>query len=682
MLHILWQNCLPEKLLVERFHIATGFHPGQRTIIEQLVQGRRILAIQQTGWGKSLCYQMASLYYPHLTIVFSPLKALMRDQCQRCNDVYDIPSAIVSSDFSEAENDATLAQAVEGEIKVLYIAPERLSNRVWQNYVTQMRISMIVIDEAHCISTWGHDFRPDYRRIVRLLDAMPENTAVLALTATANKRVEADILQQMGIGVQVMRGTMLRSNLYLHVVCVQGDQEKLGYLAEMLPHSLGTGIIYTATRPDAEIVATFLQRQGLIAEYYHAGRENDVRQDIEQKLMTNQYKVVCSTNALGMGIDKRDIRFIIHYHIPGSPIQYYQEVGRAGRDGQVAQCILLYDPEDLRIQERFISHAKPASLQYKAILSLLEANSEGLGQNEIMRITGFSQTATRIVLKDLEDQDFIERDSKSRYIMLIDRPRQIDFADYDTIRQQKLRELSDVQNYALHHGCSMAYLTTYLGDPLGSACSACGQCQPTNFPTVQVSESIQEAAVRFLENEYLPQIEKRGTNKTPAHEAGWALSSHGTSRIGQLVRACKYENAGPFPLSLITRTVEVLHLRYPIAEINGIVSIPPTRSGTLVEDFARHVAAMVNIEYLPVLAKIRDTLEQKSLKNRLQKEDNVKGAFAIQSSELVAGQTLLLIDDIYDSGKMLQEVGRTLMRAGARVVYPLTITRTLHSDDQ
>jgi ATP-dependent DNA helicase RecQ len=682
MLHLSWQNCSPERLLVERFHITTGFHPGQRTIIEQLVQGKRILAIQQTGWGKSLCYQMASLYYPYLAIVFSPLKALMRDQCQRCNDVYDIPSAIVSSDFSEVENNATLRHAVEGEIKVLYIAPERLSNIAWQNYVSQMRISMIVIDEAHCISTWGHDFRPDYRRIVRLLDAIPENTAVLALTATANKRVEVDILQQMGMSVQVLRGSMLRSNLHLHVIHVQGDQEKLGFLAEILPYTLGTGIIYTATQRNAEMVAAFLQCQGLAAEYYHAGRDNDVRQEIEQKLMANHYKVVCSTNALGMGIDKRDIRFIIHYHIPGSPIQYYQEIGRAGRDGQVAQCVLLYDPEDLHIQEYFINHAKPASMQYETILSHLESNAGGLGQNEIMRITGLSQNATRIVLRDLQDQGFIERDAKNRYFADLDRPGQVDFSDYDIIRQQKLHELCDIQHYALHQGCYMAYLTTYLGDPFGSVCGICRQCQPTTFSTMQVSESVQEAALRFLEDEYLPQIEKRGTAKNPAHEAGWALSSHGTSRIGQLVRACKYENAGSFPLSLVTRTIDVLRTRYPIAEINGVVGIPPTRSGTLVEDFARQVAAMLNIEYLPVLVKVRDTLEQKSLKNRLQKEDNVKGAFAVQSPELVAGQTLLLIDDIYDSGKMLQEAGRTLMRAGARVVYPLTITRTLHSDDQ
>ncbi len=205
-----WRSIPPEQFLKERFHINTGFHPGQREIIEQLVQGQRVLAIQRTGWGKSLCYQMASLYCPHLTIVFSPLKALMRDQCQRCNNWYNIPSAIISSDFSEEENQATMEQAVAGNFKILYIAPERLDNANWQTHVTHMRISMIIIDEAHCISTWGHDFRPHYRRIVRLLSALPKNVPILALTATANKRVEQDVLQQIGEGVRVIRGTMQR----------------------------------------------------------------------------------------------------------------------------------------------------------------------------------------------------------------------------------------------------------------------------------------------------------------------------------------------------------------------------------------------------------------------------------------------------------------------------------------
>jgi ATP-dependent DNA helicase RecQ len=226
---VTWQSNPPEILLKERFHIATGFHPGQRDIIEQLVQGKRLLVIQRTGWGKSLCYQVASLYYPHLTLVFSPLKALMRDQCQRCNNIYTIPAAIVSSEFSAEENCATLAQAVEGHFKILFIAPERLDNADWQSYVPKMRISMIVIDEAHCISTWGHDFRPHYQRIVRLLAALPKNIPVLALTATANRRVEDDVLHQIGEGAQVIRGMMQRPNLYLNVEQLHGHREKLAF---------------------------------------------------------------------------------------------------------------------------------------------------------------------------------------------------------------------------------------------------------------------------------------------------------------------------------------------------------------------------------------------------------------------------------------------------------------------
>src|SRR5437868_396841 len=257
-----WQSQPPEAFLKERFHITPGFHPGQRTIIEHLVQGKRVLAIQRTGWGKSLCYQVASLYYPHLTLVFSPLKALMRDQCQRCNEVYAIPSAIVSSDFSEDENKVTLEHTVAGNFKLLFIAPERLDNFNWQTYVPTMRISMIVIDEAHCISTWGHDFRPHYRRIVRLLTALPKNTPILALTATANMRVEQDILQQIGEVARVIRGTMQRPNLYLNIETLKGDQGKLGYLAEILPYYPGTGIVYTATQNSAEMVAAFLLQQG------------------------------------------------------------------------------------------------------------------------------------------------------------------------------------------------------------------------------------------------------------------------------------------------------------------------------------------------------------------------------------------------------------------------------------
>jgi len=442
---------------------------------------------------------MASLYYPHLTLVFSPLKALMRDQCQRCNDSYGITAGIVSSEFSQEENRATLAQAVEGKLNILFIAPERLDNADWQSSVPHMRISMIVIDEAHCISTWGHDFRPHYQRIVRLLSALPANIPVLGLTATANARVEQDVLGQMGADTQVIRGTMWRPNLYLNVLELRGDREKLAYLAEFLPRLPGTGIIYTATKHDAEMVAAFLQQQGVQAEYYHARREEDVRQDIEQKFMANQYKVICSTNALGMGVDKPDIRFVIHYQIPASPIHYYQEIGRAGRDRKVSWCVLLFDAPDLAIQEHFIRSAKPEAKCYEFVMSLLQVIPQGL--HDLMRLTGYAQNVVEHVLFDLQEQRLIERNAKESTYTAVPGLVKVDFSAYDAVREQKQRELKDMQAYAQLRTCYMEYLTAYLGDAPGYACRTCGNCRSSNFPIIKYPERIHTAAVRFLEEE-------------------------------------------------------------------------------------------------------------------------------------------------------------------------------------
>ncbi len=674
------QGTAPEQLLKERFHIKTGFHAGQRDIIEQLRQGKRLLVIQRTGWGKSLCYQMASLYYPHLTIVFSPLKALMRDQCQRCNDVYGIPAGIVSSEFSPEENRSMLERAMKGQLKILFIAPERLDNDDWQRSITQMRISMIVIDEAHCISTWGHDFRPHYQRIMRLLSALPPTVPVLALTATANKRVEADVLAQIGAGAQVIRGTMQRPNLYLNVVELHGDREKLAYLAEFLPRLPGTGIIYTATKHDAEMVAAFLRQEGIEAEYYHAGRSDELRADIQQQFMENRYKVVCATNALGMGIDKPDIRFVIHFQVPGSPIHYYQEIGRAGRDGKVSWCVLLFDPADIHIQEYFIQNAKPEAKCYEFVLSLLRVTP--LGQRDLMRMTGYSQTTIEHVLFDLQEQRIVQRAAKERTYSLVPHIAQVDVGAYDAVREQKLRELQHMQDYARLGTCYMEFLTTYLGDEPGYACRACSNCRSSNFPVIRYSTRIYHLAAQFLEEDYLPHIERRGTKYRPEHEAGWSLSYHGSTRVGKQVRASKYEGAGLFPPGLVARAVEVIRARYPIEVIDGIVSVPPTKSGALVESFARQVAEHLDIAYLPVIDKVRQTSEQKSLSNWLQKKENVQAAFHVSSLEQVAGRVILAIDDIYDSGYMLREVGYTLMQAGAKAVYPFTITRTAHSDDQ
>ncbi|MGH2510789.1 MAG: RecQ family ATP-dependent DNA helicase, partial [Ktedonobacteraceae bacterium] len=378
-----------------------------------------------------------------------------------------------------------------GQLKILYIAPERLDNLSWQEYVRQMRISMVVIDEAHCISTWGHDFRRHYSRIVHLLEAFPANTPVLALTATANQRVEQDILQQIGQNTLVVRGSMRRPNLHVNVINLSEDQEKLDYLATHIPTWLGSGIIYTGTRNSTEMIALFLQQQGINAEYYHAGRGDVERQEIERGLMANQYKVVCSTNALGMGIDKPDIRFVVHYHIPSSPIHYYQEIGRAGRDGDIARCILLYDPKDLAIQQNFIQQAKPSKKNYETTLSLIRTNAQGWTMNNLLLNTGFSKNAMQNILIDLEEQGLITRIKRGSgsSIYIAERLGQVDFSHYEKVRLQKQQELADFQGYAQTKHCYMGYLTAYLGDPPEYRCGTCGHCQPENFLTIQPSEA-------------------------------------------------------------------------------------------------------------------------------------------------------------------------------------------------
>ncbi len=407
--------------------------------------------------------------------------------------------------------------------------------------------------------------------------------------------------------------------------------------------------------------------------------EMSCEQTLKRNGKNNQYKVICSTNALGMGIDKQDVRFIVHYQIPASPIYYYQEMGRAGRDGAVARCILLYDPADLGIQKYFIDNARPESKKYETVISCLEGNSKGIRESDIMRVTGIAQNAMRIILADLEDQHIIERTKAgSRLLPYANKPV---FADYDIVRSHRLQELQAIQDYALMKKCYMDYLATYLGDDSSnSMCGMCGNCRPDLLPAFTASERILEMA-KIFEDKWLPYIEKRGTVKAPEHEAGWSLSYHGNSKIGLLVRASKYEGAGYFPEELVDRTVKVVCAKYPIEVISGIVSIPPTRSGILVENFARRVAEKLAIPYLSVVRKTRATQEQKQLSNKIQKKDNVKNAFEVVESVQVVGCALLLIDDIYDFGYMVREMGKTLMQAGASAVYPFTITRTMHSDD-
>ena len=465
-----------DSVLRDTFRIQTGFRQHQREVIERLLFNNKVLFVARTGHGKSLCYQIPASLLPGTTLVFSPLRALMKDQNDRLNRVYKIPSAIVSSDFEIAENRGTLDSAMQGKYKILFIAPERLDNMDWSESVTKMKISMIVIDEAHCISVWGHDFRPHYRRLVSLINKLPSGTPVLGLTATANHRVEQDIQQQMGQNVHVYRGNMERPNLRLQTIPVLNDLEKLAFILEYVQKSSGNGVVYTGTRPNAELVCRFLKSQKISSEFYHGDLDTEQRYAVQDRWMQNKIKVICATNALGMGIDKPDIRFIIHFQIPASPIHYYQEIGRAGRDDKHADCILLFNRQDKDLPEYFIESAKPSNEKYESICKYVALN-HGVALLDIQREIGYSRNAIRQILADLMEQGLIEFGAKEKlYYPNRLSKKKLQLQDYEIVRQAKLDELDAMLDYGKITDCLGGYLTEFLGDPPGYQCDNCANC--------------------------------------------------------------------------------------------------------------------------------------------------------------------------------------------------------------
>jgi ATP-dependent DNA helicase RecQ len=322
-----------------------SFYDTQWMVIERLFRGERVLLIEKTGFGKSLCFQFPATVFEGTTIVFSPLIALMRDQVQKLQSL-GISAGCLNSNQTPEENRDILEDVENNRVKILYIAPERMDNLDWVETARKINISMVVIDEAHCISVWGHDFRPSFKRIVNLVKLLPQNFPVLATTATATKRVEEDIKIQVGGNISSIRGNLLRNNLSLYVIKTKSEDEKMLWLAENLNKINGTGLIYTGTQVDTLIYSKWLNYVGINSAAYNGGMDKETRVNVEKALINNGYKCIVSTNALGMGIDKPDIRYIIHTQIPVSPIHYYQEIGRAGRDGAKTLILLFFNPAD------------------------------------------------------------------------------------------------------------------------------------------------------------------------------------------------------------------------------------------------------------------------------------------------------------------------------------------------
>ena len=651
------------------------FYDEQWITIEKILNGERVLLIEKTGFGKSLCFQFPAILNNGTTVIFSPLIALMRDQVKKLNSL-GVSAKCINCEQTSEENSHIIEDAKAGKLKILYIAPERQENSEWIEATRLMNLSMVVVDEAHCISVWGHDFRPAFRRIINLVKLLPKGLPVLATTATATKKVEADIAQQMGDNLSIIRGNLMRDNFKLFVVKVTSEDEKLLWLGQNLDKIPGSGILYTGTRIDTWIYSKWFEYLKISSVGYNAGLDPESRIAVENGLMNNQWKCVISTNALGMGIDKPDIRFIIHTQMPQSPVHYYQEIGRAGRDGNPAYIILFYNPEDRKLPESFIEGGRPAISKYEKVIKAIK--NEMLGERELMRSTNLKQNQIRVIKADLIEQKIIREVTlgKSKKFEYIANSPPLNTETFEELRSIKTNDLEKMIGYIETTNSRMEYLCNYLGDPSTTTFNNCDNTGLKKITITSNPEWIQK--LQDFREEYYPEleVEKKGTNLVN----GVAASFYGFSNVGSALHRSKYENAGDFPDFLLVLTLKAFRKKFGQEIFDLVLYVPPTISGDLVKNFSVKVAQVLKFPISHHLTKQRVTSQQKVFENSYLKTDNVKNAFFYNEQSEIQGKSILLIDDIFDSGATIKEIGRYLTNLGASKIAPLVIARTVGGD--
>jgi ATP-dependent DNA helicase RecQ len=459
------------------------FNPGQEEVVARVMRRENTLAILATGAGKSLCYQLPALLLDGTTIVVSPLIALMKDQLDMLRERGYHGNLALNSTLSEDQETAARAKIAAGGVKIVFVTPEKLEDEQFIAMLKTIHIPLFVVDEAHCISQWGHDFRPAYLALGQVIAALGRPT-VLALTATATPAVREDILIQLGIvdAETIVKG-FDRPNLRYEVIRAENEAAKLKSLKQLFERGLdGTGIVYTATIKNALEVQKYLHDHlDLPAAVYHSKLQKHDRTSVHELFMSEAIRAVVATNAFGLGIDKPNIRFVIHYDLPGSVEAYTQEAGRAGRDGDLSRCILLYRMSDTRVQNYFLTGKYPDIEDVQKVFGTLEyfgGQADGVSLADLRKISQLPLTKLKVVLALLKKACFIEMRARARYGLTADalknRELILNLTNYDTKKSYDQSKLAMMLQYAETRGCRRKFILNYFGEEYQR--ESCGQC--------------------------------------------------------------------------------------------------------------------------------------------------------------------------------------------------------------
>ena len=662
-----------------------AFREHQLEAVRDLVADRaRVLCVQRTGWGKSAVYFLATALGRESgagpTLIVSPLLALMRNQIAAAERI-GIRAHTINSTNRDAWAEVRELLAADA-VDVLLISPERLNNPQFRAEMLPLfaeRVGLLVVDEAHCISDWGHDFRPDYRRIADMLERLPEGVPVLCTTATANDRVVADVEEQLSIGraasLRTYRGPLGRSSLRFEIVDLPGQADRLAWLAQHLPGLPGSGIVYTLTKRDADMVAEWLSGHGVAAEAYSGDSATDDRVAVEERLLRNDLKAVVATSALGMGYDKPDLGFVVHYQAPGSVIAYYQQVGRAGRAIERAEVVLLRGREDRRIQDFFIEQAFPRRELVDRVLARL-ADGDGATTQALMAEVNLGKGRVEAMLKVLDVEGAVTRDG-SRWLAQPGSDWHYDAERYERITALRRREQAAMAQLGADGRCIMRALQEELDDPAPGDCGRCSVCAGPRYDGPLDPGLVREASLHLRSRPLVLEVKKMAPDPEGAMrkipeavraEEGRALARLGDGGWDPLVQAGR--KAGRFDDELVAAAVEVVR-GWGVGP-QWVAAIPSHRTGELVPGFARALAERLGVAYAPVLERVADGPPQREMANSHQQVANVRGRFAVTAAPPPGPG--LLVDDIRFSGWTLAMVAGQLRGKGADAVFPLALS--------
>ncbi|MFI8105230.1 RecQ family ATP-dependent DNA helicase [Streptomyces sp. NPDC086023] len=682
--------------------------------IEALVADkRRALVVQRTGWGKSAVYFVATSLLRASgsgpTVIVSPLLALMRNQVDAAARAGIHARTINSANPEEWET--IQAEVAAGEVDVLLVSPERLNNPEFRDQVLPKLAAatgLLVVDEAHCISDWGHDFRPDYRRLRTMLADLPPGVPVLATTATANSRVTADVAEQLGTGAGtdalVLRGPLDRESLSLAVLRLPDNPHRLAWLADHLDELPGSGIVYTLTVAAAEEVTAYLRHRGHAVASYTGRTENADRMQAEEDLLANRVKALVATSALGMGFDKPDLGFVVHLGSPSSPIAYYQQVGRAGRGVEHAEVLLLPGRDDEAIWQYFASVAFPPEEQVRRTLDVLAQAGRPLSLPALEPMVDLRRTRLETMLKVLDVDGAVHR-VKGGWTST-GQPWAYDTERYAWVARQRAAEQQAMREYAATTGCRMEFLRRQLDDEEAAPCGRCDNCAGARY-TADVSQAALDTArgelsrpgvelePRRMWPTGLPAVGVDLKGRIPAGEqasTGRALGRLSDIGWGNRLRPMLAAGApdGPIPDDVTQAVVSVLAdwARGPGGWASGAPDAPPRPVGVvamasrsrpvLVGSLAERIA---EVGRMPLLGTVEYAGEAppyglpssnsaqrvRALHEQLTVTPELAGAVA------AAAGPVLLVDDRSESGWTLAVAARLLRRAGAGEVFPLVL---------